>query len=121
MTFQCEPPWDRLGTYYYWKGPLSSFSRLPKGLQLPAAWYGHPATPDLVTPRTLEHWFQAAKCTNAEDFAWVLAAPTAMRAKGRGSRDGESGRRITLRPDWEGGTTLRLVGVVVIGYSNLVQ
>lgn len=100
-TFQQEGPWDRPGTFFYWQGPFSSFAALPAGCLLPVSWHGHPTDAGDVAAATLEHWFQATKTTNPDDFAWVLAAPTALSAKHRGSRNGEEGRKITLRPDWE--------------------
>jgi len=102
MLVQTEGPWDRPGTLYFWRGPLSMFAGTP-GLQLPAAWYGHPDPAPLVDVPTGEHWFHAVKTTNPDDFAWVMAAPNAKSAKRRGSREGEHGRRITLRPGWDDG------------------
>lgn len=89
-------PWDAPGTLYYWHGPFSSFAVLPIACRLPISWLG-----ETVLAATLEHWFQATKATNAEDFAWVLGARSARQAKQRGGPHGEDGRRIVLREDWE--------------------
>lgn len=43
---------------------------------------------------TLEHRFQAAKTTNEQQVAWIMAAPTASEAKRRG-------RAVQLRDDWD--------------------
>ncbi|GGS84972.1 hypothetical protein GCM10010156_49480 [Planobispora rosea] len=43
---------------------------------------------------TAEHAFNAAKTTDPDERAWVIAAPTPAEAKRRG-------RRVTLRPHWD--------------------
>lgn len=54
-----------------------------------------------------EHFFQAAKTTDKEARALILAAPTAGEAKRLGRPDGflelseKLGREVSLRPDWE--------------------
>lgn len=54
-----------------------------------------------------EHYFQAAKTTDKEARALILAAPTAKEAKRLGRPEGFSelskqlGREIALRPDWD--------------------
>lgn len=54
-----------------------------------------------------EHFFQAAKTTDKEARALILAAPTAGAAKRLGSPAGfrelseTLGREVSLRPDWE--------------------
>jgi len=53
------------------------------------------------TYNTVEHAYQAFKTVNEEDHEWIRTAPTPNIAKKRGSRRGEDGRKITLRPDWE--------------------
>jgi ribA/ribD-fused uncharacterized protein len=93
-------PWDRPGTLYFCGGDLSSFALTP-GLRLPGGWHGHPRPAQLVDVPSAEHYFQACKADNLDDFLWILSAPTPRIAKRRGGRHGEGGRRITLRPDWE--------------------
>lgn len=43
---------------------------------------------------TVEHYFQAAKTTNMEEYKAIAAADTPGQAK-------RLGRKVTLRPDWE--------------------
>ena len=43
---------------------------------------------------TVEHYFQAAKPTNMEEYKAIAAADTPGQAK-------RLGRKVTLRPDWE--------------------
>ena len=43
---------------------------------------------------TVEHYFQAAKTTNMEEYKAIAAALTPGQAK-------RLGRKVTLRPDWE--------------------
>lgn len=102
MSIPREGPWDLPGVdyHYFYGGDLSSFAATP-GLLLPEAWCGHPEPARLVEVPTLEHWWQAIKSTLPQDFDWVLSAPTAAKAKRRGGPNGEGGRRITLREDWE--------------------
>ena len=99
---QREGPWDAPGTlYFYGDEELSSFGLTP-GLRLPEGWFGHPRpAPPLVEVPSTEHYFHACKGMSPEEFHFVLSAPTPASAKRRGSRRGEGGRRITLRPDWE--------------------
>jgi len=108
MLVQIEGPWDRPDTLYFWRGPFSNFAATP-GLQLPAAWHGHPNPAALVAVPTTEHWFNACKATSEDDFRWVMAAPTARSAKQRGSAAGEGGRRITLRPGWDEGISRQVM------------
>jgi len=63
----------------------------------------HPLLPDhsLVEFATVEHYFNAQKTLDLDDFEWIRTAPDATTAKRRGSKWGEGGRRITLRSDWE--------------------
>ena len=53
-----------------------------------------PFTVDGVTFPTVEHWFQAFKTLDPEDFRDIAAADTPGRAK-------RMGRHVELRPDWE--------------------
>jgi ribA/ribD-fused uncharacterized protein len=65
-------------------------------------WAPHPLRESvMVCFGTNEHHFNAHKTLNADDFDWIVAASTPMQAKRRGSRRGERGRRIMLRPDWQ--------------------
>ena len=48
---------------------------------------------NLIFP-TVEHYFQAAKTTNMEEYKAIAAADTPGQAK-------RLGRKVTLRPDWE--------------------
>ena len=43
---------------------------------------------------TVEHYFQAAKTTDINEYEGIVAAATPGQAK-------RLGRRVTLRPDWE--------------------
>ncbi len=54
----------------------------------------------LVWFKTMEHHFNAHKTLWLADFEWIRKASTPRIAKRRGSRHGESGRQIELRPDW---------------------
>lgn len=101
-TFPKQGPWNLpdVSYHYFYGGDLSSFAATP-GLLLPEAWHGHPTPAPLVKVPTLEHWWQAIKSTLPQDFYWVLSAPSAASAKRRGGPLGESGRKITLREDWE--------------------
>ena len=49
---------------------------------------------DTVLFPTMEHYFQASKASNQEDYLRIAYAPTPGDAK-------RLGRRIQLRPDWE--------------------
>lgn len=49
---------------------------------------------DGVTFPTVEHWFQAFKTLDPQQFTNIVAAETPGKAK-------RMGRRATLRPDWE--------------------
>jgi ribA/ribD-fused uncharacterized protein len=84
----------------FYSGELSNF-RLTPDLELPEGWQGHPTPARWIPVKSVEHYFQACKATNREDFFWVLSAPTAAIAKRRGSARGDGGRRIALREDWE--------------------
>ena len=53
-----------------------------------------PFTVDGVTFPTVEHWFQAFKTLDPEEFREIAAADTPGKAK-------RMGRHVTLRPDWE--------------------
>ncbi len=53
-----------------------------------------PFTVDGVTFPTVEHWFQAFKTLDPEDFRDIAAADTPGKAK-------RMGRHVELRPDWE--------------------
>jgi ribA/ribD-fused uncharacterized protein len=99
--FQIEGPWDRPGTVRFYSGPLSQFAFVP-GLLLPVSYEGHPPR-EWCRPKTLEHWFNASKATNEDDFWWVLAAHGPRQAKRRGGPRGEGGRRIVLRSGWDDG------------------
>lgn len=69
-----------------WRG-LSNFAGGPLTLR-------DPHTGEDAVYRTVEHWFQAAKATSAEEHAWIRDAPTPKEAKRRG-------RSVALRADWE--------------------
>jgi ribA/ribD-fused uncharacterized protein len=97
---QREGPWDAPGTLLFYGGRFSNFAATP-GLRLPEGWYGHARPAPILLVATVEHYFQACKATTRADFLWVLSAPSAPSAKRRGSRHGEGGRRLALRPDWE--------------------
>ena len=84
--------WTAPDTIYFWGGPLSNFAATP-GLRLPYGYHGHHET-GWVPVATVEHWFQACKATNRQDFDYVLAATSPAGAKA-------AGRRIALRSDWE--------------------
>ena len=75
---------------------LSNFARSP--FMAP-----HPLLPGnpLVEFQTVEHYFNAHKTLDLDDFEWIRTAPSPMVAKRRGSRRGENGRHITLRDGWE--------------------
>lgn len=57
--------------------------------------------------KSVEHEFQAAKVTDPEAYALIMAAETPREAKRLASRQGmeelseKLGRKISLRPDWE--------------------
>jgi ribA/ribD-fused uncharacterized protein len=57
--------------------------------------------------KSVEHYFQAAKVTDPEAYALIMAAETPGEAKRLASRQGmeelsrKLGRQIVLRPDWE--------------------
>lgn len=53
----------------------------------PFEWHG-------VNYPTVEHFFQAAKANNQEDFNMVMREPNPGGAK-------HAGRNVELRPDWE--------------------
>lgn len=53
-----------------------------------------PFTVDGVTFPTVEHWFQAFKTLDPQEFRDIAAAETPGKAK-------RMGRHVTLRPDWE--------------------
>lgn len=53
-----------------------------------------PFTVDGVTFPTVEHWFQAFKTLNPQEFRNIIAAETPGKAK-------RMGRHVILRPDWE--------------------
>ena len=53
-----------------------------------------PFTVDGVTFPTVEHWFQAFKTLDPQEFRSIVAAETPGKAK-------RMGRHVTLRPDWE--------------------
>lgn len=97
---QSAGPWNRPGTVKFYGGPFSNFAATP-GLRLPEGWSGHPPHADRVDVPTVEHYFQACKVRNRDDFLWILSAPKASQAKRRGGPRGEGGRAIELRPDWE--------------------
>jgi ribA/ribD-fused uncharacterized protein len=86
------PPWTANDTVYFYGGPLSNFAATP-GLRLPFGYHGHHEN-DRVPVRTLEHWFQACKATNRQQFDLILACGSAQAAK-------HAGRHTELRPDWE--------------------
>lgn len=102
MRIPKRGPWNRPGVsyHYFYGGDLSSFAGT-RGLYLPEAWYGHPTQAPLVVVPTIEHWWQAIKGTNPDDFHWILSARGAAEAKRRGGPRGEAGRIVELRPDWE--------------------
>jgi ribA/ribD-fused uncharacterized protein len=105
-AFQSTGPWDRPGTLRFYGGPFSQFATVPE-LQLPVSYEGHPLGP-WCAPRSAEHWFNASKAINEEDFLWVLAATGPAQAKRRGGPRGErqpdgSTRRIVLRDGWDDG------------------
>src|ERR1700742_3548153 len=97
---QSAGPWDRPGTVKFYGGPFSNFASTP-GLRLPEGWSGPPQHPARVEVPTVEHYFQACKACDRDDFLWILSAPKASQAKRRGGAGGEGGRKIELRPDWE--------------------
>ena len=93
-------PDDTLFFYSYRRGDpayrgLSNFATSP--FQAP-----HPllAEHPLVWFETSEHWFNANKTEDLDDFEWIRRAPSPMIAKRRGGPRGENGRRITLRARW---------------------
>lgn len=105
-TYQTAGPWDRPGTLRFYGGPFSQFALVP-GLRLPVSYQGHPPG-QWCEPPTLEHYFNASKATNEEDFWWVLHASGPRQAKRRGGPGGERQangniRRLTLRPGWDDG------------------
>ena len=53
-----------------------------------------PFTVDGITFPTVEHWFQAFKTLDPQEFRAIAAAETPGKAK-------RMGRHVTLRPDWE--------------------
>ena len=53
-----------------------------------------PFTVDGITFPTVEHWFQAFKTLDLQEFRNIIAAETPGKAK-------RMGRHTTLRPDWE--------------------
>jgi ribA/ribD-fused uncharacterized protein len=99
--FQIEGPWDRPRTVRFYGGPLSQFAFVA-GMVLPVSYEGHPPG-QRCRPKTLEHWFNASKTTNEDDFLWVLEPRGPKQAKRRGGPHGECGRRIVLRPGWDDG------------------
>lgn len=105
-SYQAEGPWDRPGTLRFYGGPFSQFAIVP-GLRLAVGYDGHPRG-QWCEPATAEHYFNASKATNAEDFWWVLNATGPRQAKLRGGPRGErqpdgSIRTITLRAGWDEG------------------
>ena len=57
-------------------------------------FYPSPITDGNLIFPTVEHYFQAAKTTNMEEYKAIAAADTPGQAK-------RLGRKVTLRPDWE--------------------
>ena len=57
-------------------------------------FYPSPITDGNLIFPTVEHYFQAAKTTNIEEYEKIAAADTPGQAK-------RLGRKVTLRPDWE--------------------
>lgn len=57
-------------------------------------FYPSPITDGNLIFPTVEHYFQAAKTTNMEEYEAIAAAGTPGQAK-------RLGRKVTLRPDWE--------------------
>lgn len=53
-----------------------------------------PISDEFGTYLTVEHYFQAKKAVNKEDFLLIINAPTPGKAK-------QLGKKITLRQDWE--------------------
>lgn len=77
--------------FYFYGGWPSSFAQYP----FDACSMDRPR--DLaMTFATREHWFAAHKTLSPSDFAMIVAAPTARRAK-------ELGRSVDLRVGWDDG------------------
>ena len=63
-------------------------------------WAPGPFDDNLLLFASSEHYFIAHKTLNHADFEWIRTAPRPGIAKRRGSFNGENGRRITLRDNW---------------------
>ncbi|HTE60658.1 MAG TPA: NADAR family protein [Solirubrobacteraceae bacterium] len=59
-----------------------------------------------------EHAFQASKTTDPDDKVWIMEADTPGQAKRRGSPNGEGGRKIELRENWDQVRVATMVAVL---------
>jgi ribA/ribD-fused uncharacterized protein len=64
-------------------------------------FHTYPVVYNTQVYKSSEHAYQAAKALSQEDHDWVQRALTPNSAKKRGSKNGEDGRKIVCRPDWE--------------------
>lgn len=81
-------------TLFFYGGPYSNFVGGPFLISTERAAFARPWGIDLMSYKSVEHFFQAMKATNFEDHEAVRNAATPGLAK-------KIGRKITLRADWE--------------------